>query len=132
MSSVGMCRERQATAKVVRQKDKKVKDLTVQMEEERKQAQQYRDQAEKASVRVKQLKIQLEEAQEEALRCAAARRRLQREVDEGQENNKELNLEVSSLRIKMSLVEAVGGVVRRTDHLLRTRDPSPAPLLLTG
>ena len=29
---------------MVRQKDKKVKDLTVQMEEERKQSQQYKDQ----------------------------------------------------------------------------------------
>lgn len=37
-------RERQANAKNLRQKEKKLKDLTVQMEDERKQAQQYKDQ----------------------------------------------------------------------------------------
>lgn len=39
-----MCRERQASAKNLRQKEKKLKDLTIQMEDERKQAQQYKDQ----------------------------------------------------------------------------------------
>lgn len=39
-----LCRERQANSKNLRQKDKKLKDLTIQMEEERKQAQQYKDQ----------------------------------------------------------------------------------------
>jgi len=38
------CRERQAHAKNVRQKEKKLKDLSIQLEDERKQAQQYRDQ----------------------------------------------------------------------------------------
>uniref|UniRef100_A0A8C5C0P9 Uncharacterized protein n=1 Tax=Gadus morhua TaxID=8049 RepID=A0A8C5C0P9_GADMO len=94
-------RERQAGARVVRQKDKKVKDLTVQMEEERKQSQQHKEQVQKAGVRVKQLKRQLEEALEEAQRSTAARRRLQREVEEAQENNEALNQEVSSLRSKI-------------------------------
>lgn len=39
-----LCRERQANAKNLRQKEKKLKDLTIQMEDERKQAQQYKDQ----------------------------------------------------------------------------------------
>lgn len=39
-----MCRERQANAKNLRQKEKKLKDLSIQMEDERKQAQQYKDQ----------------------------------------------------------------------------------------
>lgn len=39
-----LCRERQANSKNLRQKEKKLKDLTIQMEEERKQAQQYKDQ----------------------------------------------------------------------------------------
>lgn len=38
------CRERQASAKNLRQKEKKLKDYTFQMEDERKQAQQYREQ----------------------------------------------------------------------------------------
>ncbi|KAK1798374.1 hypothetical protein P4O66_007828, partial [Electrophorus voltai] len=37
-------RERQGAAKALRQKDKKLKDLTIQMEDDRKQAEQYKDQ----------------------------------------------------------------------------------------
>lgn len=40
------CRERQANGKNLRQKEKKLKDLSIQMEDERKQAQQYKDQVE--------------------------------------------------------------------------------------
>lgn len=120
------CRERQANAKNLRQKEKKLKDLTIQMEDERKQAQQYKDQveatshvprtpqpfpadsgcssalqAEKANVRVKQLKLQLEEAEEEAQRVAAGRRKLQRELEEASEANDTLSREVASLRSKL-------------------------------
>lgn len=39
-----LCRERQAIGKNLRQKEKKLKDLSIQMEDDRKQAQQYKDQ----------------------------------------------------------------------------------------
>lgn len=119
-------RERQANAKNLRQKEKKLKDLAVQMEDERKQAQQYKDQvrlrtmetkrlsftrtqstllcsaqAEKGNVRLKQLKHQLEEAEEEAQRVAAARRKLQRELEEASEANDTLSREMASLRSKL-------------------------------
>lgn len=58
-------------------------------------------QAEKGSVRVKQLKHQLEEVEEEAQRVAAARRKLQRELEEASEANDALNREVASLRSKL-------------------------------
>lgn len=38
------CRERQANGKNLRQKEKKLKDLSIQMEDDMKQAQQYKDQ----------------------------------------------------------------------------------------
>ncbi|XP_061906286.1 myosin-11-like isoform X2 [Entelurus aequoreus] len=94
-------RERQAAGKNLRQKEKKLKDVMLQMEDERKQAQQYKDQAEKSSVRVKQLKHQLEEAEEEAQRVVAARRKLQRELDEAAEANDALSREVTSLKGKL-------------------------------
>ncbi|MEQ2158573.1 hypothetical protein GOODEAATRI_013617 [Goodea atripinnis] len=94
-------REHQANGKNLRQKEKKLKDLSIQIEDERKQAQQYKDQMEKSNVRVKQLKHQLEEAEEEAQRVAAARRKLQRELDEATEANDALSREVSSLRSKL-------------------------------
>lgn len=131
MHLVLLRRERQANAKNLRQKEKKLKDLAVQMEDERKQAQQYKDQvrlrametkclsftcadstlvcsvqAEKGNVRLKQLKHQLEEAEEESQRVAAARRKLQRELEEASEANDTLSREVASLRSKLRYVWA--------------------------
>ncbi|KAG7459399.1 hypothetical protein MATL_G00210340 [Megalops atlanticus] len=94
-------REKQAVAKGMRQKEKKLKDLTMQVEEERKQALQYKDQAEKAYARLKQLKRQLEELEEESQRVTAARRKLQRELEEATEANDVMSREVSSLRSKL-------------------------------
>lgn len=39
-----ICRDKQAAAKALRQKDKKLKDALLQVEDERKQAEQYKDQ----------------------------------------------------------------------------------------
>uniref|UniRef100_A0A8C2BMK7 Myosin, heavy chain 11a, smooth muscle n=1 Tax=Cyprinus carpio TaxID=7962 RepID=A0A8C2BMK7_CYPCA len=97
-------REKQNTAKTVRQKDKKLKELMIQVEDERKQAEQYKDQADKANTRVKQLKRQLEESEEESQRITAARRKLQRELDEATETNDAMSREVSSLKSKLSLI----------------------------
>ncbi|XP_060725107.1 myosin-11a isoform X2 [Tachysurus vachellii] len=94
-------REKQATGKVMRQKEKKLKDLMIQLEDERKQAEQYKDQAEKANSRVKQLKRQVEEAEEESQRITAARRKLQRELEEATETNDTLSREVTSLKNKL-------------------------------
>ena len=58
-------------------------------------------QAEKGNVRVKQLKHQLEEAEEEAQRVAAARRKLQRELEEASEANDTMNRDMASLRSKL-------------------------------
>uniref|UniRef100_A0A8C1RE59 Myosin, heavy chain 11a, smooth muscle n=1 Tax=Cyprinus carpio TaxID=7962 RepID=A0A8C1RE59_CYPCA len=94
-------RDKQNTAKTVRQKDKKLKDLMMQVEDERKQAEQYKDQADKANARVKQLKRQLEESEEESQRITAARRKLQRELDEATEANDTMSREVTSLKSKL-------------------------------
>uniref|UniRef100_A0A673H9J3 Myosin-11-like n=1 Tax=Sinocyclocheilus rhinocerous TaxID=307959 RepID=A0A673H9J3_9TELE len=94
--------KKQNTAKAVRQKDKKLKDLMIQVEDERKQAEQYKDQADKANGRVKQLKRQLEESEEESQRITAARRKLQRELDEATEANDAMSREVTSLKSKLS------------------------------
>ncbi|KAM3865194.1 myosin-11a isoform 2-T2 [Diretmus argenteus] len=94
-------REKQANAKGMRQKDKKLKDLILQVEDERKQSEQYKDQADKANVRMKQLKRQLEESEEESQRATAARRKLQRELDEATEASDAMSREVNSLKSKL-------------------------------
>ncbi|XP_063058271.1 myosin-11a isoform X2 [Engraulis encrasicolus] len=94
-------RDKQNTAKALRQKDKKMKDLIIQVEDERKQAEQYKDQSDKATSRMKQLKRQLEESEEESQRITAARRKLQRELEEATEANDAMTREVNSLKTKL-------------------------------
>ncbi|XP_043931262.1 myosin-9 [Protopterus annectens] len=94
-------KERQAAAKVVRRTEKKLKEVSMQVEDERRNADQYKDQAEKANTRMKQLKRQLEEAEEETQRANAARRKLQRELEEASETADAMNREVSSLKTKL-------------------------------
>lgn len=50
---------------------------------------------------MKQLKHQLEETEEEAQRMAAARRKLQRELEEASEANDAMSREISSLKSKL-------------------------------
>nr|XP_056703446.1 myosin-9 [Euleptes europaea] len=94
-------KERQAASKQVRRTEKKLKDVLLQVEDERRNAEQYKDQADKVNVRLKQLKRQLEEAEEEAQRTNAARRKLQRELEDVTETADAMHREVSSLKSKL-------------------------------
>ncbi|XP_006865288.1 PREDICTED: myosin-9 [Chrysochloris asiatica] len=94
-------KERQAACKQVRRAEKKLKDVLLQVEDERRNVEQFKDQADKASTRLKQLKRQLEEAEEEAQRANASRRKLQRELDDATETADAMNREVSSLKNKL-------------------------------
>ncbi|XP_047403918.1 myosin-9 [Sciurus carolinensis] len=94
-------KERQAASKQVRRVEKKLKDVLLQVDDERRNAEQYKDQADKASTRLKQLKRQLEEAEEEAQRANASRRKLQRELEDATETADAMNREVSSLKNKL-------------------------------
>ncbi|XP_056607734.1 myosin-11 [Triplophysa dalaica] len=117
--------ERQAIARAMRQKDKRLKELAPQIEDERKQTEQFKDQAEKANMRAKQLKMQVEESDEESQRATAARRKLQKELNEAIEANEALSREVSSLKSKLrhgsdsfsnSSWRGGGGSFRRTQR----------------
>uniref|UniRef100_A0A2K6GSG8 Myosin-10 n=1 Tax=Propithecus coquereli TaxID=379532 RepID=A0A2K6GSG8_PROCO len=94
-------REKQAATKSLKQRDKKLKEVLLQVEDERKMAEQYKEQAEKGNARVKQLKRQLEEAEEESQRINANRRKLQRELDEATESNEAMGREVNALKSKL-------------------------------
>ncbi|XP_039102046.1 myosin-9 [Hyaena hyaena] len=94
-------KERQAACKQVRRAEKKLKDVLLQVDDERRNAEQFKDQADKASTRLKQLKRQLEEAEEEAQRANASRRKLQRELEDATETADAMNREVSSLKNKL-------------------------------
>ncbi|XP_066518947.1 myosin-10 isoform X2 [Hoplias malabaricus] len=94
-------KERAAANKVVRRTEKKLKEVFMQVEDERRHADQYKEQMEKANSRMKQLKRQLEEAEEEATRANASRRKLQRELDDATEANEALSREVNTLKNRL-------------------------------
>uniref|UniRef100_A0A8C6YFW8 Myosin heavy chain 10 n=1 Tax=Naja naja TaxID=35670 RepID=A0A8C6YFW8_NAJNA len=94
-------KERAAANKLVRRTEKKLKEVFMQVEDERRHADQYKEQMEKANARMKQLKRQLEEAEEEATRANASRRKLQRELDDATEASEGLSREVSTLKNRL-------------------------------
>ncbi|XP_064423690.1 myosin-10 isoform X4 [Latimeria chalumnae] len=94
-------KERASANKLVRRTEKKIKEVFMQVEDERRHADQYKEQMEKANARMKQLKRQLEEAEEEATRANASRRKLQRELDDATEANEGLSREVTTLKNRL-------------------------------
>ncbi|XP_041640173.1 myosin-9-like [Cheilinus undulatus] len=93
-------KERQGASRLARRTEKKLKEVLLQVDDERRNTEQYKDQVEKTNIRMRQLKRQLEEAEEELTRANAYRRKLQRELDDAAESADAMNLEVSSLRSK--------------------------------
>ncbi|CAG13663.1 unnamed protein product, partial [Tetraodon nigroviridis] len=94
-------RERQVATKLVRRTEKKLKEVILQVDDERRNAEQHKDQADKLNSRMKQLKRQLEEAEEEAQRANANRRKLQRELEDATESADAMNREVTTLKNKL-------------------------------
>ncbi|TWW69197.1 A Myosin heavy chain 9 Myosin heavy chain, non-muscle IIa Non-muscle myosin heavy chain [Takifugu flavidus] len=94
-------RERQVASKLVRRTEKKLKEIILQVDDERRNTEQYKDQVDKLNSRMKQLKRQLEEAEEEAQRANANRRKLQRELEDATESADAMNREVTTLKNKL-------------------------------
>uniref|UniRef100_A0A8C8IDC8 Myosin heavy chain 10 n=1 Tax=Oncorhynchus tshawytscha TaxID=74940 RepID=A0A8C8IDC8_ONCTS len=102
--------ERAAANKLVRRTEKKLKEVCMQVEDERRHSDQYKEQMEKANSRMKQLKRQLEEAEEEATRANAYRRKLQRELDDATEASEGLSREVNTLKSRLRYLERGGPI----------------------
>ncbi|KAI4888399.1 hypothetical protein NFI96_018868, partial [Prochilodus magdalenae] len=120
------CKEKQQSVKVMKRTEKKLKEILLQVDDERRNSDQFKDQAEKANTRIKQLKRQLEEAEEEVQRANAARRKLQRELDDATEASSVMNREVTNLKNKLS--SGVQSLRRRPESLVCS--PSGAGLSL--
>ncbi|CAB1448845.1 unnamed protein product [Pleuronectes platessa] len=97
--------ERAIANKLVRKTEKKLKEVMMQADEERRHADQYREQLDKSMVRLKQLKRQLEEVEEENSRSNAQKRKLQREMEELTDNCQTMMREIASLRSQLSIPE---------------------------
>ncbi|XP_037620820.1 myosin-9-like isoform X1 [Sebastes umbrosus] len=106
-------KERQQASRLARRTEKKLKEVMLQVDDERRNTDQYKDQVEKTNSRMRQLKRQLEEAEEETTRSNAFRRKLQRELDDATESADSMNREVSTLKSKLRRVD-VPFNIRRT------------------
>ncbi|XP_063055270.1 myosin-10 isoform X2 [Engraulis encrasicolus] len=95
--------ERSMANKLVRKTEKKLKEVMIQAEDERRHADQYREQLDKSMVRLRQLKRQLEEVEEENSRSNAQRRKLQRELEEMSDSSQTMTREITSLRSQLSV-----------------------------
>uniref|UniRef100_A0A7N6BB07 Myosin motor domain-containing protein n=1 Tax=Anabas testudineus TaxID=64144 RepID=A0A7N6BB07_ANATE len=93
--------ERAIASKLVRKTEKKLKEVMMQAEDERRHADQYREQLDKSMVRLKQLKRQLEEVEEENSRSNAQKRKLQRELEELSDSSQTMTREITSLRSQL-------------------------------
>uniref|UniRef100_A0A8C1XP38 Myosin-9 n=1 Tax=Cyprinus carpio TaxID=7962 RepID=A0A8C1XP38_CYPCA len=129
-------KERQQASKLVRRAEKRLKEVILQVDDERRNTEQYKDQSEKLNSRMKQLKRQLEEAEEEAQRANANRRKLQRELEDATESADAMNREVNSLKSKlrrgdlpftMRRIVSRSGIESDEDPEAKTETPEPKP-----
>ncbi|KTG34454.1 hypothetical protein cypCar_00032175, partial [Cyprinus carpio] len=101
LSLFSLPRERAMASKLVRKTEKKLKEVLIQVEDERRHADQYREQLDKSMGRLRQLKRQLEEVEEENSRSNAQRRKLQRELEEMSDSMQSMNRELNTLRSQL-------------------------------
>ncbi|XP_014893044.1 myosin-9a isoform X1 [Poecilia latipinna] len=94
-------KERQQSSRLVRRTEKKLKEVMLQVDDERRNTDQYKDQVDKANSRMRQLKRQLEETEEELTRANVYRRKLQRDLEDATESADLMNREVSTLKSKL-------------------------------
>ncbi|KAM9214700.1 cingulin [Leptosomus discolor] len=87
-------REKSVLLSSNRKLERKVKELTIQIDDER---QHVSDQKDQLSLRVKALKRQVDEAEEEIERLEGARKKAQRELEEQQELNEQLQNRIKTL-----------------------------------
>jgi len=93
--------ERMAQAKMNRKQEKKMKENLLMLEDERRHADQYKEQAEKVNSRIKALKRQLDETEEEVSREKAQRRKIQRELEDLMQDNEAKDREITNLKNKL-------------------------------
>uniref|UniRef100_A0A673HTU3 Myosin-9 n=1 Tax=Sinocyclocheilus rhinocerous TaxID=307959 RepID=A0A673HTU3_9TELE len=121
-------KERQQSTKQVRRMEKRLKEILLQVDDEKRNAEQYKNETEKLNTRMKQLKRQLEETEEEAARANASRRKLQRELEDATESASLMNREVSTLKNKLRCVlSGRSGVDSDEENDLKSEGSEPTP-----
>ncbi|XP_052263225.1 myosin heavy chain, non-muscle-like isoform X5 [Dreissena polymorpha] len=91
-------KERNNMQRANRRLEKKLKEVALQAEDERRHADQYKDQVDKMNARVKALKRQVDEAEEEVTRMNTQKRKIQRDLDDTMEQNETLSRELTTMK----------------------------------
>ncbi|XP_043936571.1 cingulin [Protopterus annectens] len=125
-------REKNVLLSSNRKLERKVKELSIQIDDER---QQVHDQKDQLSLRVKALKRQVDEAEEEIERMEASKKKIQRELEEQHELNEQLQNKVKALEKdvwqKNARSTAVQDDLSSDDDFDSAYDPSSITSLLT-
>ncbi|KAL6722817.1 hypothetical protein Aduo_017902 [Ancylostoma duodenale] len=105
----------------LRRSERRVRLLTLQLEEEKRNVENQKDIAEKHSLRVKQMRRELDEQEEELTRERAKSRNLQRKIDELTRANEMLTRENNTLRARAENRENMRlyQILRSSDNLSR-------------
>jgi len=109
--------ERMAQAKINRKHEKKMKENLIMLDDERRHADQYKEQAEKMNNRLKGLKRTLDETEEEISREKAQRRKIQRELEDLIAENEAKEREIINLKNKLR--RGLGALPSRMSHKTR-------------
>ncbi|XP_053965752.1 myosin heavy chain, non-muscle isoform X1 [Anastrepha ludens] len=115
-------KERLLQQKANRKMDKKVKELTMNIEDERRHADQYKEQIDKLNSRMKLLKRNLDETEEELQKEKTQKRKYQRECEDMIESQEAMNREINSLKTKLR--RTGGGLVLSSSRLTGTPSSS--------
>merc|ERR1712241_1086051 len=118
----GETAERMAQAKINRKAEKKMKENMLMLEDERRHADQYKEQAEKVNSRIKALKRQLDETEEEGSREKAQRRKIQRELEDLMQDNEAKDREITNLKNKLRGMGTLGSSSSSRRRAERERD----------
>lgn len=94
-------KERATASRANKKLEKRLKEVLMQVDDERRHADQYKEQVDKMNAKYKALKRQLDEAEEENSRLNQQKRKLQRDLDDLGEQNEGLNRELASARNKL-------------------------------
>ncbi|XP_066577625.1 cingulin [Amia ocellicauda] len=126
-------REKASLQSSLRRTERKVKELTIQLDEER---QHFNDQKDQLSLKIKALKRQVDEGEGEVERLEGARRKALRELEEQQELREQLESKISVLekeiwRKSQSQRAALDSTALSSDEEEGSYDPTAITSILT-
>jgi len=108
--------EKQRITREYKKAEKRLRDFQSQIEEERKLTENYKEQLEKMQTKLKTNKRIIDENEEEITQLKNKNRKLARDLDESNDQNEILTRDLTSLRQKQKVSNAMQGKMRQTNY----------------